>query len=176
MHATYELLLRGNNLSFRGGFFGFCNVALVTSESGRKVLFDTGHYCLRKGLLALQLPVDSSAVEELRSLQGLYRKAIKAASPRDIRIWNDRFHDRLFTLAPNPLLVDEVRRYTRMTDPIRSTGIVDQAWLARAAREHDALVDCLEHGDLPRLKLLVLAHMEPVRDRWLAARSARLVA
>lgn len=50
--ATYELLLRGNNLSFRGGFFGFCNVALVTAAGGQKVLFDTGHYCVRKGLLA----------------------------------------------------------------------------------------------------------------------------
>ena len=28
MTAKYELLLRGNSLSFKGGFFGLCNVAL----------------------------------------------------------------------------------------------------------------------------------------------------
>ena len=52
MSARYELLLRGNSLSFKGGFFGLCNVALVTTEDGTRILFDTGHYCVRKGLLA----------------------------------------------------------------------------------------------------------------------------
>lgn len=51
MHARYELLIRGNSLSFRGGFFGLCNVAMVTTEDGRRILFDTGHYCIRTGLL-----------------------------------------------------------------------------------------------------------------------------
>ena len=52
MTAKYELLLRGNSLSFRGGFFGLCNVVLVTAEDGTRILFDTGHYCVRKGLLS----------------------------------------------------------------------------------------------------------------------------
>lgn len=52
MAVRYELLLNGNNLSFRGGFFGFCNVVLVTALDGTRILFDTGHYCVRKGLLA----------------------------------------------------------------------------------------------------------------------------
>ncbi|MBZ1351985.1 MBL fold metallo-hydrolase [Alcaligenaceae bacterium LF4-65] len=51
MHAKYELLVRGNSLSFKGGFFGLCNVALVTAADGTRVLFDTGHYCVRKGLI-----------------------------------------------------------------------------------------------------------------------------
>lgn len=51
MTAKYELLLRGNSLSFKGGFFGLCNVALVTAEDGTRILFDTGHYCVRRGLL-----------------------------------------------------------------------------------------------------------------------------
>lgn len=51
MHAKYELLVRGNSLSFKGGFFGLCNVALVTAGDGTRILFDTGHYCVRKGLI-----------------------------------------------------------------------------------------------------------------------------
>ena len=51
MHAKYELLVRGNSLSFKGGFFGLCNVALVTAADGTRILFDTGHYCVRKGLI-----------------------------------------------------------------------------------------------------------------------------
>jgi N-acyl homoserine lactone hydrolase len=51
VHAKYELLVRGNSLSFKGGFFGLCNVALVTAADGTRILFDTGHYCVRKGLI-----------------------------------------------------------------------------------------------------------------------------
>jgi glyoxylase-like metal-dependent hydrolase (beta-lactamase superfamily II) len=52
LNARYELLLKGNSLSFKGGFFGLCNVALVTAADGTRILFDTGHYCVRKALLA----------------------------------------------------------------------------------------------------------------------------
>jgi glyoxylase-like metal-dependent hydrolase (beta-lactamase superfamily II) len=51
MTIRYELLLHGNNLSFHGGFFGFCNVVLVWVDENTPLLFDTGHYCVRKGLL-----------------------------------------------------------------------------------------------------------------------------
>ena len=51
MSIRYELLLRGNNLSFTGGFFGFCNVVLVWADDRTPMLFDTGHFCVRPGLL-----------------------------------------------------------------------------------------------------------------------------
>ncbi len=51
MSVRYEILLRGNNLSFTGGFFGFCNVVLVWADERTPLLFDTGHFCLRPGLL-----------------------------------------------------------------------------------------------------------------------------
>jgi N-acyl homoserine lactone hydrolase len=51
MHPRYELLLHGNNLSFRGGFFGLCNVVLVWDASGEPMLFDTGHFCVRGSLV-----------------------------------------------------------------------------------------------------------------------------
>ncbi|VCU71449.1 N-acyl homoserine lactonase [Pigmentiphaga humi] len=51
MSIRYELLLRGNNLSFTGGFFGFCNVVLVWADDRTPLLFDTGHFCVRPGLL-----------------------------------------------------------------------------------------------------------------------------
>lgn len=50
MGIRYEILLRGNNLAFTGGFFGLCNVVLVWANE-TPLLFDTGHYCVRPGLL-----------------------------------------------------------------------------------------------------------------------------
>lgn len=129
-----------------------------------------------KAIQTIPLPVDPKALSELKAIQRAYRAAIKAANAREIRGWNDKFHDKLFSLAPNPLLVDELRRYTRMTDPIRSTGIVDKQWLVQALKEHDTQIECLESGDLARLEKVCLEHMIPVRDRWLAARAARRIA
>jgi DNA-binding GntR family transcriptional regulator len=129
-----------------------------------------------RAIQTIPLPVDAKALTELKQIQRAYRAAVKAANAREIRGWNDKFHDKLFSLAPNPLLVEELRRYTRMTDPIRSTGIVDKQWLAHALKEHDEQIQCLETGDLARLEKVALSHMVPVRDRWLAARAARRIA
>ena len=51
MSIRYELLLRGNNLAFTGGFFGLCNVVLVWADEHTPLLFDTGHFCVRPGLI-----------------------------------------------------------------------------------------------------------------------------
>jgi hypothetical protein len=55
LNARYELLLKGNSLSFKGGFFGLCNVTLLTAADGTKILFDTGHYCVRKEISGSQV-------------------------------------------------------------------------------------------------------------------------
>ncbi|MFM9878813.1 MAG: GntR family transcriptional regulator [Burkholderiaceae bacterium] len=118
---------------------------------------------------------DPAVVRQLKAVQAEYRRAIDAGSPRQIRIANDRFHDLLFGMTQNPLLSEELRRYTRMTDPIRSTGMVDAAWLKQAVKEHDAMIRALDKNDRTALKALVLGHMQPVRDRWLHNRQARVI-
>ena len=47
-----EILVQGNSLSFRGGFFGFSVVALLRHPDLGPVLFDTGHHSTRHLLLA----------------------------------------------------------------------------------------------------------------------------
>ncbi len=50
MSLAYDVIVRGNNLAFRGGYFALANATLVFSEDG-PVLFDVGHYCNRPALL-----------------------------------------------------------------------------------------------------------------------------
>lgn len=50
MGLSHDIIVRGNNLAFRGGYFALANVTLVFSPDG-PVLFDTGHYCNRPSLL-----------------------------------------------------------------------------------------------------------------------------
>ncbi len=51
MAVRYDVIVKGNNLSFRGGYFALANVTLVFTEDG-PVLFDTGHYCNRPSLVS----------------------------------------------------------------------------------------------------------------------------
>ena len=59
MSATYEILVPGNSLEWRGGFLGFANLTLVTTSDGT-MLFDTGHYINRGALVAALAARDMS--------------------------------------------------------------------------------------------------------------------
>jgi len=50
MAIEYDIIVQGNNLGFRGGYFALANVTLVFTDDG-PVLFDTGHYCNRPSLI-----------------------------------------------------------------------------------------------------------------------------
>ncbi len=47
MSISYEVLVEGNSLSFKGGFFGFSSIVLVRSATHGLLLFDTGHHSTR---------------------------------------------------------------------------------------------------------------------------------
>jgi glyoxylase-like metal-dependent hydrolase (beta-lactamase superfamily II) len=49
--VDYDIIVKGNNLGFRGGYFALANATLILSEDG-PILFDTGHYCNRPSLLS----------------------------------------------------------------------------------------------------------------------------
>lgn len=52
MSITHHILVEGNSLSFRGGFFGFSSVVLLRVDARAPILFDTGHHSTRLLLLA----------------------------------------------------------------------------------------------------------------------------
>lgn len=51
MAISHDILIEGNSLSFRGGFFGFSAVVLIKVDGHDPVLFDTGHHSTRLMLL-----------------------------------------------------------------------------------------------------------------------------
>ncbi|MDX1539884.1 MAG: MBL fold metallo-hydrolase [Geminicoccaceae bacterium] len=48
--VDYEVLIQGNNLAYADGALGISSVVLITTDEG-PLLFDTGHYGNRPGLL-----------------------------------------------------------------------------------------------------------------------------
>lgn len=51
MAVQHDILVEGNCLSFKGGFFGFSAVVLVNVDGYGPILFDTGHHSTRLLLL-----------------------------------------------------------------------------------------------------------------------------
>lgn len=52
MSVRFEVLVPGNSLSFRGGFFGFSSISLIKPAGHEPFLFDTGHHVTRHMMLA----------------------------------------------------------------------------------------------------------------------------
>jgi len=50
MSVAYEIIVQGNNLSFRDGYFALANISLIHAPDG-PMLFDTGHHSNRPALL-----------------------------------------------------------------------------------------------------------------------------
>jgi DNA-binding GntR family transcriptional regulator len=124
----------------------------------------------RRAIETMNLPADPALVKELTAVHAAHGAAIAERRLRDVRLHNDRFHDLIFGACGNPYLVADIERYNRLSDPIRSTGISRPDWLACAVKEHAAMIDAIESGDRESLSKLVVNHMLPVRDTWLAAR------
>ncbi len=51
MAIKHHVLVNGNSLSFRGGFFGFSSIVLIEVPGCAPILFDTGHHSTRLLLL-----------------------------------------------------------------------------------------------------------------------------
>ncbi|VCU71450.1 HTH-type transcriptional repressor CsiR [Pigmentiphaga humi] len=133
-------------------------------------IYDVRITLCRRAVETMPLPGTPELLRELRDVHAAHGAAVAERRLRDVRLHNDSFHDLVFGACGNPYLIADIERYNRLSDPIRSTGISRPEWLARAVAEHAAMVDAIERGDRAELSRLVVEHMLPVRDAWLAAR------
>ncbi|MFC3337452.1 GntR family transcriptional regulator [Paracandidimonas soli] len=121
----------------------------------------------REAVNLMPFPVDGAALQALRALHEEYAEAaLGGADPLQIHQLNDRFHQQLFALCGNETLCKAISFYTEATNPIRSYGITDKAWLTQAIGEHAAMLDAMETQNRATLADLVVQHMQPTRLRW----------
>ena len=127
----------------------------------------------REAIKLMPLPVDEDSLNALRQLHQDYATAIQNGDdPWRIHQLNDAFHQQLFALCGNETLCKAIAFYTEATNPIRSYGITDQAWLAQAIDEHAAMLDAIARQKRKPLADLVVQHMQPTRQRWESLHSA----
>lgn len=115
----------------------------------------------------MPLPASVEALDALKEAHVKHATAVAVAADGDlIRRLNDEFHNLLFALCDNRELCKAIAYYTEVSNPIRSYGIVDQAWLDQAVQEHAAMIRAIEVQDRAALMKLVVDHMQPTRRRW----------
>ncbi|MBC7436046.1 MAG: GntR family transcriptional regulator [Bdellovibrionales bacterium] len=100
-------------------------------------------------MLTIRWP-DKAALAELRALNGEMRDCVKQADIRQLIQVNRQFHFRIFSLSPNSLILEEVRRLWSMIEPSMWTKYDRADDRAKTVVEHDRLIAALAAHDRAR--------------------------
>ncbi|WP_454692240.1 GntR family transcriptional regulator [Achromobacter aloeverae] len=114
-------------------------------------------------------PAEPEALQALIEIQREHDAAVEAEDPRQVFRSNLRFHQALFGMCGNSVLVRAIHEYARQTHPIRFGTLVTPEYRHRSRREHWAMIEALREGRRDDLVALCRAHLQPSRDAYLAA-------
>ena len=117
----------------------------------------------------MALPAGSGVVDRLRNLNDRRTVAIDAGDLRMAYSLNEDFHKTLFGACGNPYLSETITQYERLSHAIRSWRIGEATMLRESQNEHDAMIAALETGDREALIRLVVDHVQPSKEAYLAA-------
>ena len=117
----------------------------------------------------MTLPLDPAVVARLRDLNERRTAAIEGGDLRAVYTLNDEFHGALFATCGNPYLAETIAQFERLSHAIRSWRIGDAAQLRESQLEHADMIDALERGDREALLRLVVDHVKPSKEAYLAA-------
>lgn len=107
-------------------------------------------------MVTLRWP-DAEGIDTLRRLNDEMRECVRAGDVRRLIEVNRQFHFRIFSLSPNTLILEEVRRLWAMIEPLmwrkydrptdRETTLVehDRLLVALAARDRSRCVEEMVH-------------------------------
>ncbi|WP_367372176.1 FCD domain-containing protein [Pseudomonas lini] len=82
---------------------------------------------------------------------------------------NMRFHELLFGLSDNPVLVAPIQDHAQRAHSICSSSLVVTDQLERARRERWSIIEALRGQDTEELVELCSDHLKPSRDNDVAA-------
>lgn len=122
---------------------------------------------------SIELPVSTSALAQLRSVQQNHDDAVAAMDLPQVLAANTAFHRTLFDLCPNRVLVEAVNRYAGMSHAMRSIAFTSAESLERSRREHHQMIESLESGNTDGLTSLCRDHLLPSRDTYLRSAARR---
>jgi len=109
-------------------------------------------------------------IETLRESQTSFRAAAAGENPRDMAIFNHRFHETIGEMAGNPYLTPSLSRlqidHARMSQAFYDArSKADRQRIATACDQHDAMIGAFEAREPARAVELTLDHWALSRDR-----------
>lgn len=122
----------------------------------------------------IKFPISESALNDLIDIQQVHDDMVKARNLRGAFRSNMRFHERLFALSENQVLVAATQDHAQRAHSIRSSSLVIGEQLERARCEHWLIIDALKKGDVEMLVGLCTDHLKPSRDAYVAAFQRRM--
>lgn len=145
--------------------------ALVRSFSRQEIveLYAMRELLETQAARLIALPVDAQGLCALIEVQGEHDAAVQADDLHRVFRSNQRFHQVLFALAPNSVLVQAIEEYSRRTHPIRFLSLVSDAYREQARQDHWQMIEALQRGDRKSLVRLCASHLAPSRDAYLKA-------
>lgn len=108
-------------------------------------------------LSALEWPSDED-LDQLRSANEACRVAAEAGALEDLMTANMDFHFTMFRWSTLTIMVKEIERVWRVSDPYRALHLSNPDRRSRVAVDHDLMIEAIEVRDAARLIELQDAH------------------
>lgn len=100
---------------------------------------------------------------ELRQANEDCEKAAEDGSIEGIVEANRRFHFIMFSWSPLKIMINEIERVWRVSDPYRTLHLSSSESRKRVSADHAKMIDAIEEQDAPRLIKLMDAHRSASR-------------
>lgn len=132
-------------------------------------LYEVRELLVRQAVLRIPVPAPAGLVETLARLHEEHGRHRRARRWRAVHEANDRFHLALFAACGNDYLVAMIRQAMAASLPVRAGGTTDAERTQASGREHELMIRLLEGSDRWALAQLCVDHLQPAKQRYLAA-------
>jgi DNA-binding GntR family transcriptional regulator len=121
----------------------------------------------------IQFPINNKEIEHLIELQKKHDEAVHLEDPRQVFRINQEFHQELYSLCKNKILIQAISEYARQTHPIRFVSLIDTKYREKSRLEHWSMIEALQSGNREKLLQLCSDHLTPSRDAYLKINEVR---
>lgn len=116
----------------------------------------------------LPLPAPSALIKKLRSIDATHTRAMNGGDLRTVFRANLDFHRTFFSACGNPQLAEAIEQFAWKVHTVRFNTIESPELLKRANAEHKKIIALIEAADRAKLVKLVVAHIKPSQDTYVA--------
>jgi DNA-binding GntR family transcriptional regulator len=127
-------------------------------------LYEVRDVLQRAAIARMPLPAPDALVGALRDINRTYADCLARGALDEVAEANAAFHRTLFDACGNAFLAAAIEQHWEKSALVHGYAIGVPELAARSHADHEAMIACLETGDLDRLSDLCSRHMRPSLD------------